>query len=134
MQHIVPTEAQGAALARRLDGHDGPVVMLNLLKFRETAAYAQPAPPVSGRVAYDRYEAAIRPLLAASGGEVLLDGTGGAWFIGPEAERWDRVLLVRQASLAAFFAFATDPAAQAAGLHREAALEDSRLLPLTARL
>ena len=61
---------------------------------------------------------------------MLFSGTGGSWFIGPEAERWDRVLLVRQASLERFMAFAGDPAAQAAAVHRRAALEDSRLLPV----
>ena len=44
----------------------------------------------------------------------------------------ESVLIVRQASLAAFFAFASDPAAQAAGIHRTAALLDSRLLPMRA--
>ncbi len=130
--HIDPTEEAAVALVRRRP--QGPLVMVNLLRFRARADYAHAPelgqPGRSGRAAYGLYEAAIRPLLEASGGEVLFEGTGGAWFIGPEGERWDRVLMVRQASLEAFFAFAQLPEAQAAAAHRRAALEDSRLLPV----
>ncbi|MBS8225047.1 DUF1330 domain-containing protein [Vannielia litorea] len=133
--HIDPTEEAALAFVRR--NPQGPLVMVNLLRFRAQADYAQ-APGLggagrSGREAYGLYEAAIQPLLEASGGEVLFDGVGGGWFIGPEAERWDRVLMVRQASLEAFFAFAQMPEAQVAAAHRRAALEDSRLLPVLPR-
>lgn len=135
MPHIDPTQAAGAALFKRLQGHTGPIVMLNLLRFREVADYGHapdiaPAGPVSGAGAYALYAVGIAPLLQASGGSVLFEGTGAEWFIGPEGERWDKVLMVRQASLQSFFAFATDPAAQKLQAHRTAALEDSRLLPL----
>jgi len=60
-------------------------------------------------------------------------GDGGAFFVGPEDERWDLVLLVRQASVDAFFAFATDEGYLAGIGHRTAALEDSRLLPVVPR-
>jgi hypothetical protein len=43
------------------------------------------------------------------------------------------VLLIRQSSLEAFFAFASDPEYLAGVGHRTAALEDSRLLPLVER-
>ena len=69
------------------------------------------------------------PRLHASGGEVLYEGRAAGWFIGPQTERWDHVLIVRQASVQRFLAFASDPAAQTALGHRSAALEDSRLLP-----
>ena len=61
---------------------------------------------------------------------MILLGTGGAWLIGPDGERWDRVMLVRQKSVAAFMAFAADEAYLAGIGHRTAALADSRLLPL----
>ena len=135
MPHLAPTEAAGGALARRLGLDAGPLVMLNLLRFRDVADYSEapelaPPAPISGAEAYARYAAGIAPLLAASGGAVVFEGRGGDWFIGPEAERWDKVLMVRQASLGAFFGFAGDPAARAILGHRQAALEDSRLLPL----
>ncbi len=133
VRYFEPTQEQGRALFQR--GLAGPVVMLNLLRFREVADYSAspelaPAEPISGAAAYQLYVEHTRPYLAASGGEVLFSGHGGAFFIGPTDERWDAVLLVRQASLADFLAFASN-ADYLRGLgHRTAALEDSRLLPL----
>ncbi|MCR8723849.1 DUF1330 domain-containing protein [Frigidibacter sp. ROC022] len=137
MRYLHPTDATARALiARRIDG---PILMLNLLRFRAEADYAAtpqlaPEAPVSGAEAYGRYSREITPLLEATGGAVIFEAEGGGWFIGPEAEHWDRVLIVRQASLQSFFAFAGDPAAQTALAHRTAALADSRLLPMAAGL
>jgi hypothetical protein len=58
-------------------------------------------------------------------------GQGGAFLIGPEAERWDMVMMVRQHSIESFIAFASHAAYLAGMGHRTAALEDSRLLPLS---
>jgi hypothetical protein len=57
-------------------------------------------------------------------------GEGGPLLIGPEGERWDRMLLVRQKSVEAFMAFAKDEAYLGGVGHRTAALADARLLPL----
>ncbi|MFZ4688570.1 MAG: DUF1330 domain-containing protein [Polymorphobacter sp.] len=136
IRHIDPTPAAGLAMLRR--GRAGPVVMLNLLRFRAVADYGAapelaPPVPISGAAAYDRYVAHTLPYLHRSGGGVIGDFDGGAWLVGPDGEHWDRALLVRQASLDAFMAFAGD-AAYGAGLgHRGAALLDSRLLPLLGR-
>ena len=109
--------------------------MLNLLRFREWADYSgfpelAPPPPVSGRDAYERYIAHTMPFLAATGGSVQFVGVGGHNLVGPEDERWDLVMLIRQASVQDFLAFATNDAYLAGIGHRTAALEDSRLLPL----
>ncbi|WP_172296602.1 DUF1330 domain-containing protein [Pseudoruegeria sp. HB172150] len=132
MTYLNPTDATARALFS--NAHMGPVVMVNLLRFRDVADYSAhpgkaPATPTSGAEAYARYVAETLPLLEASGGEVLFEGTANRWFIGPETERWDHVLIVKQASLQSFLAFASDPAAQSALVHRAAAVEDSRLLP-----
>ena len=118
-------------------GISGPVVMLNLLRFRETAddsASPEPAPeaPISGLDAFLRYYEHTLPFLQASGGEVLLLGDGGPWLIGPPDERWDMAMLIRQASVEAFIAWNSDAAYLAGIGHRTAALADSRLLPLVA--
>jgi hypothetical protein len=70
------------------------------------------------------------PYLLKGGGDLLFSGEGGQFLIGPEHERWDRALLIRQNSVDSFLAFATDPTYLAGLGHRTAALEDSRLLPL----
>ena len=114
----------------------GPVVMLNLLRFREIADYSQtpelaPAQPISGAQAFDLYVEGTLPHLHASGGELLFMGAAGMFFIGPENERWDRAMLVRQSSVESFIAFASNEAYMTGAVgHRTAALEDSRLMPL----
>lgn len=134
MPHIEPTREAGEQLVRR--GLAGEVVMLNLLRFREQADYGRspelaPDEPITGEQAYRRYAAATGPLLQARGGSVVFSGTGGSPLIGPPEERWDVVLLVRYPDVEAFLSFTTDPEYLAIVGHRTAALEDSRLLPMT---
>ena len=50
--------------------------------------------------------------------------------IGPEAEKWDAMLLVQHESAEKFIAFAQDESYLKIAGHRTAALEDSRLLPM----
>ena len=58
-------------------------------------------------------------------------GSGGSFLIGPEHEKWDLVMLVRQSSAESFLAFAENKDYLAGLGHRTAAVEDSRLLPLS---
>lgn len=114
---------------------DGPIVMLNLLRFREVADYTDfpelaPPAPISGKAAYELYVRHTLPFLEATGGSVALIGSGGNFFVGPIEERWDMALLVRQNSVADFFSFATNEEYLAGVGHRTAAVEDTRLLPL----
>ncbi|WP_088311232.1 DUF1330 domain-containing protein [Novosphingobium sp. B 225] len=133
--YLEPTQQSAMALFGR--GIVGPVVMLNLLRFRDVADYSahpdlKPAAPISGAQAFDLYVAETMPHLLESGGELLFMGAGDAFFIGPAEERWDRAMLIRQSSVEAFIAFASNEAYLTAAIgHRTAALEDSRLLPLT---
>ena len=126
--------------ARRFFERDikGPLTMLNLLRFRDVADYSRfpqlaPPEPISGREAYDRYVRHTIPFLNASGGSLEFFGTGGHNFVGPAEERWDLVLLVRQASVTDFLAFASNEDYLAGIGHRTAALEDSRMLPIIDR-
>lgn len=131
--YLEPTQEAGRAFFQR--GIAGPIVMLNLLRFRAVADYAAnpelaPPAPISGAAAFERYVIHTLPYLERSGGALLFVAEGGPFLIGPAEERWDRVMLVRQGSVQSFLAFAQD-AGYLAGLgHRAAALADSRLLPL----
>ena len=132
MPSIEPTRDQLDAFVRA--DVDGPVVMLNLLRYREEADYSRspelaPDEPISGAAAYQRYSEAVQPFLARVGGHV--EHVGGALpsVIGPADERWDAVLLVRYPSRDAFVSMATDRDYLAVAGHRTAALADSRLVP-----
>lgn len=133
LSYLEPTQASGRAFVMR--HMEGPIVMLNLLRFRETADYTDypqlaPSHPISGAAAFDRYIQHTLPFLHDSGGELTFLGQGGSFLIGPEHERWDLVMMVKQSSAAAFLAFATHTDYLAGMGHRSAAVEDSRLLPL----
>jgi hypothetical protein len=74
------------------------------------------------------------PVPAALAGSIVeFFGTGGHNLIGPEDERWDLAMIVRQASVQDLFAFAANGEYLAGIGHRTAALEDSRLLPIVHR-
>ena len=112
------------------------MVMLNLLRFRETADYSKfpelaPDEPISGSEAYRRYAEHTMPFLREAKGEVLFQGGAAGMLIGPEDERWDLVLLVKHQSAQVFLSFASNEGYLAGIGHRVAALEDSRLLPIT---
>ncbi|MEM1327325.1 MAG: DUF1330 domain-containing protein [Bacteroidota bacterium] len=113
----------------------GKVVMLNLLRYREMADYFQspniaPKEELDGRTAYKVYMKQAAPLIQEVGGEVLLWGESQQFLIGPEAEKWDAVLLVQYPSAEQFVAFAQSEAYQKVAPYRTAALADSRLLPI----
>jgi hypothetical protein len=131
--YLEPTQESGRALFVR--GKPGRVVMLNLLRFRPVADYSAspelaPASPSSGEAAYRLYMAHTLPYLHTSGGEILFYGKGCSFLIGPSNECWDAAMLIRQSSVASFFAFASNEGYLSGIGHRVAALEDSRSLPL----
>jgi len=115
---------------------EGSIVMLNLIRFREIADFSAtpeliPTEPISGKSAYQLYIEHTLPFLTELGGEILFMGEGGAFLIGPKNERWDSVLLIRQNSVSSFLAFESNEEYMKGIGHRTAALEDSRLLPIT---
>jgi uncharacterized protein (DUF1330 family) len=130
MAHVIdPTPESFRALSQDVPA-DVPVVMLNLLRFREAAAYPDGSAhePCSGRAAYGRYSAHALPAVAAAGGQVLFAGQALAHPIGLPEERWDEVVLVAYPSIGAFFKMVMEPAYQAQSVHRTAALLDARLV------
>jgi uncharacterized protein (DUF1330 family) len=109
---------------------DVPVVMLNLLRFRDQAVYANDnaQPPRTGREAYAEYGKHIQPHLDRVGGKVIWQGEARHTFIAPPDESWDEVLLVQYPSRDAFLSMLMSPDYQAVTFHRTAALEDARLV------
>lgn len=128
----VTDEAGRAFFMRNIQG---PVAMLNLLRFREVADYSAspelaPETPISGEQAFQRYVEHTTPFLVASGGAIRFLGKGGSWLIGPEGEDWDMAMLIEQKSVASFIGWNSHQDYLKGIGHRTAALLDSRLLPL----
>ncbi len=114
--------------ARRVpDGQ--PIVMINLLRYREWAALE--GERLTGRQCYERYAEAVLPLLIAAGGRLVWRGQPRCSVIGPEEERWDDAVLVASPSRSDFERMVMKPEYQARAALRTAALEDSRLIATT---
>ncbi len=99
----MPVDPRGADLKRLLaEDPGGPVVMLNLLRFRE-----------GGRPGYEAYAREIVPHLERVGAEIVYLGDCSTTLVAPESHDWDAVLLVRYPSRQAFSEMVADPAYQA---------------------
>ncbi len=117
---VDPTREQLAALAAVKS--DDPVIMLNLLAYRE-----------DGREYYRRYLIAAQRAVDEVGGSLMLLAEASAPFIGPRDETWDDVLMVRYPSRAAFLRVLTFDYYRAALEDRSRALLRTRIYPLTAK-
>lgn len=110
-------------------GSNGPIVMLNLLKFKDKAAYKDGrADGASGREAYDRYGADMLNFVRANGGRILFAGEAKSLVIGNVEDMWDIVALVEYPSSEAFVKIAMSPEVAKFGVHREAGLAGQLLI------
>jgi uncharacterized protein (DUF1330 family) len=120
---VYPAPEQIAALQQPTPG-DGPIVMVNLLKYRAQARYADGSEPeLSGRDAYLRYAVEVEKLVEKVGGRVIYVGDVTSLFLGAVESLWDEVALAEYPSRAALLQMAMSPEAQAIAHHREAGLE-----------
>ncbi|WP_423915958.1 DUF1330 domain-containing protein [Candidatus Poriferisodalis sp.] len=110
---------------------DQPVVMLNLLRYRETAESGYGVDGLSGEAAYRDYGRRFAELHPRFGGEPIWMGRAGHTAIGPNSEQWDIAILVRYPTRAQFVAMFRDPDYLAIAPVRAAALEDSRIIETT---
>jgi uncharacterized protein (DUF1330 family) len=124
---VDPTRETFAAF--RADDREGPIHMLNLVRLRERAAYPD-GRAATGAEAYAAYGRESLPVFSGLGGRIVWTGRFELMLIGPQAERWDRCFIAEYPSVAAFVAMIRDPVYREAVKHRQAAVEDSRLIRL----
>ena len=113
---IEPTRQQIEDLA--VSSQAGPVVMINLLRFR----------PNGGAAAYAHYGEGVMPCLRRAGARVIWQGRPDSVVIGEGADLWDAVVLVEYPSRQAFLEMVLSADYQAIAGRRTAALADSRLI------
>lgn len=102
---------------------DGPFVMVNLLKFKPKAEYADGSDShLTGAEAYARYGAEVAKLVVGLGGRIRYSSTVTGLLLGEVEELWDAVALAEYPSLAAFRAMAMSPEMHAIEHHRKAGL------------
>lgn len=125
--HIDPTR-ETFALFRASD-RPGPIHMLNLVRFRERAAYPD-GRDLSGAEAYAAYGRESHPVFSRLGGRIVWRGSFELMLIGPGEEKWDECFIAEYPSVAAFVEMIRDPVYREAVKHRQAAVVDSRLIRL----
>ncbi|MEO1059300.1 MAG: DUF1330 domain-containing protein [Actinomycetota bacterium] len=104
-------------------GPDGPIYMVNLLKFNERAAYADGRETdLTGREAYELYSRAVLQLLPVYGGEIVFAGDVTFLTLGQVEELWDEIAVVKYPNRGALVAMSSSDEWQAAGVHRAAGL------------
>ena len=128
--HIDPTRAQFDAF--KALPRDTPIHMLNLLRYREHAAYPDGHEHAdqgwTGRRAYEEYGKTSGPIFARVGGSIVWRGGFETVVTGPEGERWDDGFVAGYPNAGAFLKMVTDADYQRAVVNRTAAVADSRLV------
>jgi uncharacterized protein (DUF1330 family) len=116
----------------------GPVQMINLIKYRVHASYpaeysGDASPECSGREAFQRFSAEALELLARVGARLVLLSKVDGVYLGEMAhDAWDDISVVEYPSVGSVNDLASDPAYQAAVVHRTAALERYAIVATTA--
>ena len=125
--HVTRTDEQWKLLNEAAP--DVPIVMLNLIRFRDTALDGHGCDGMTGEAAYSE---SVRRLQNMNShdcpGTIIWDGSGQATIIGPADETWDRILLMAYPSIADFRRMVNSEIYKTAGPARTAAVLDSRLI------
>jgi uncharacterized protein (DUF1330 family) len=104
-------------------GDDDPILMVNLLKFKDKAEYEDGrATNLTGREAYEIYVTETREHLANVGAELILGGEVSGLLLGEVEELWDAFGVARYPSRKAMIAMARNPAYLESEKHRAAGL------------
>lgn len=124
--HIDPTREQFDAFKDL--PRDTPILMLNLIRYRDVADYGDGSDDVSGAEAYRRYGKESGPIFARVGGSIVWRGRPEIVLTGPTDEVWDAAFIARYPHAGAFFEMVTDADYREAVKHRTAAVATSRLI------
>ncbi|MCH7578836.1 MAG: DUF1330 domain-containing protein [Chloroflexi bacterium] len=109
---------------------DQPVVMVNLLKFKERADESEG--DASGQVAYGRYAEQMRKVVESQGGRFIWAGRVDSKVIGEDGDpEFDVIALVEYPSRQKFLEIAGSQKVREIGEHRSAGLEMQWLIATT---
>lgn len=107
--------------------------MVNLLKFKERAAYADGRDTeLSGREAYQLYANVVVKLVQSIGGRIVFAGDVTLLALGKTDDLWDEVAIARYPRRNSLLALMALDEWKDAAVHREAGLEGQLLIETTA--
>jgi len=129
---IDPTRAQFDAF--KALPRDTPIQMLNLVRLKPRADYPEDHPDhgkgATGLDAYRAYGRESAHIFKRVGGRQIWAGKPETVVTGPQDERWDLAFIAEYPNAGAFLAMVTDPDYRQIVKHRQAGVEDSRLIRL----
>jgi len=118
---VYPTEEQIQGFND--PGPEGPIYMVNLLKFKKRAEYPDGRDTdLTGEQAYALYAEGVAKLLAEHGGAITFAADVERLMLGTVEELWDKVAIAMYPSRAAMLQMMMSPAMQDIGVHRAAGL------------
>ena len=118
---VIPTPEQIQELSA--EGHDRPIYMVNLLKFKEKAEYADGRETdLSGQEAYAIYGTEVVAHLARVGAKPVIAGQVTGLRLGVVEELWDMVAIAMYPNRKAMLQMMMDPEYQKSEKHRSAGL------------
>ncbi len=122
INEVMPTSAE--RIAEMMEpGPEGPIYMVNLLKFKDQASYSDGrATDLTGRQAYQIYGRGVAELLGDYGGEVVFVGDVTFLSLGQVEELWDEIAIAKYPDRAALLAMSSSPQWQELSVHRAAGL------------
>lgn len=122
INEVVPSDPK--QIERMMEkGPDGPVFMINLLKFKDKAAYADGRETdLTGRQAYQLYGIGVAGLLPEYGARFFFMADTTFLSLGQVEELWDEVAIAVYPNRNALMRMSTSEAWQALSDHREAGL------------
>ncbi|NNE72124.1 MAG: DUF1330 domain-containing protein [Acidimicrobiales bacterium] len=104
-------------------GPDGPIYMVNLLKFKDKAEYEDGRETdLTGRQAYELYGQAVAHVLPNHGAKFVFAGDVTFLMLGQVEELWDEIAIVSYPSRADLVAMSNSEVWQEASVHRTAGL------------
>lgn len=119
---VLPT-SRGRIEEMMAAGPEGPIFMINLLKFKEQAQYDDGRQTdLTGREAYGLYGAAVSQIIRDYGGEITFAGDVTFLALGQVEHLWDQIAIARYPSRGDLLAMSSSPEWQAAAVHRTAGL------------
>ncbi len=111
---------------------DTPLNMLNLVRFRDLAAYPDGHENAgkgwSGERAYEEYGKTSGQIFQRVGGSIMWRGAFETVLTGPADEHWNAAFIAFYPNAGAFLEMVTDPAYRLAVVNRQAAVLTSRLI------
>ena len=118
---VIPTQEQMAGFLA--PGPDGPISMVNLLKFKDKATYQDGRETeLTGQEAYALYSRGVMKTLAMVGGKLVFSGDVSRLMLGEVEDLWDTVAIAQYPSRAAMLEMMQLPEYQEISVHRSAGL------------